>query len=195
MKPREPYMPSLPVCSLFQPWASLIAIDRKQIETRSWPAPRDHWSKPLGIHATAKLDPEHLGVLELSDVRALEYVGHGRFDGPKVGGHMFGYVGGLPQSAVVAVCTLAECLPVPADRDRHEFDQQLAAKGYNPYNEARLGDMRPGRWLWLLKDIVRLPSPVPARGHQRIWPAPPEVVDEIGRQLREGASRLLWGRR
>src|SRR4051812_42520238 len=38
------------VLSLTQPWASLVAIGAKQIETRSW---RTHYRGPLLIHASA----------------------------------------------------------------------------------------------------------------------------------------------
>ena len=35
--------------SLWQPWASLIADERKKIETRHWPM---HYRGPLAIHGT-----------------------------------------------------------------------------------------------------------------------------------------------
>jgi activating signal cointegrator 1 len=39
--------------SLWQPWASLIADGRKDIETRSWPL---HYRGVLAIHAAQKVD-------------------------------------------------------------------------------------------------------------------------------------------
>ena len=42
--------------TLYQPWASLIAIGAKQFETRSWPAPRTAIGDVVAIHAGHKED-------------------------------------------------------------------------------------------------------------------------------------------
>ena len=42
--------------TLYQPWASLIAIGAKQFETRSWPAPRTAIGDVVAIHAGRKED-------------------------------------------------------------------------------------------------------------------------------------------
>jgi len=42
--------------SLWQPWASLMADDRKKIETRHWRPPAYLVGQSLAIHATMKVD-------------------------------------------------------------------------------------------------------------------------------------------
>jgi hypothetical protein len=41
----------MPAVSLWQPWASLIAVGAKTIETRSWPAPKGLIGQRIAIHA------------------------------------------------------------------------------------------------------------------------------------------------
>jgi hypothetical protein len=73
--------------SLWQPWASYIAVGMKQFETRAW---ETHYRGPLAIHAAARrLTP---GELELLEEFPLPY-GHGP----------------LPFGAIVATCELVNC--------------------------------------------------------------------------------------
>lgn len=52
-----------------------------------------------------------------------------------------------------------------------------------------LGDYRPGRWAWLLEDVVRLVNPVPARGRQGLWFLSEQQLGDTLRERRE--ARLL----
>lgn len=70
-----------------QPWAHLIAIGRKTIETRTWPT---GYRGPLAIHAGRNIDPIGLGSLAS---RAPELVP----------------VGGCPRGMIIAVAELADC--------------------------------------------------------------------------------------
>lgn len=76
--------------SLWQPWATLIAIGAKQYETRSWPA---NYTGELAIHA-AKRKPR-LYELNMDILAALKQAGFIRIDQ-------------LPLGGVVAVCNVAE---------------------------------------------------------------------------------------
>lgn len=67
--------------SLWQPWASLIADERKRIETRHWAPPARLVGKRIAIHAAKKLDKE-----------AAKEFGYGPAD--------------IPRGAIVAVVTL-----------------------------------------------------------------------------------------
>ena len=44
--------------TLWQPWASLIAVDGKEYETRSWWPPRSVLPSVTAIHAAKREDPE-----------------------------------------------------------------------------------------------------------------------------------------
>ena len=47
--------------------------------------------------------------------------------------------------------------------------------------ELELGNFAPGRFAWQLTNIVRLATPVPARGFQKVWNFIPsaEVLAEL----------------
>lgn len=61
--------------TVWQPWASLIAIGAKPYEFRGWVPPKQMIGKPLGIHAGARL-VQKAEVLDLLDRL------QGRNDGP-----------------------------------------------------------------------------------------------------------------
>ena len=94
----------LKALSLWQPWASLIAVGAKRIETRSWPTKH---RGPIAIHASAKTD--HIkGELEKTGPIA---------DALKKAGIMktYGPLGVLadaevPVGAVIAVADLVDCI-------------------------------------------------------------------------------------
>ena len=101
--------------TLTQPWATLVAIGAKRIETRSW---RTSYRGPLAIHAAkgfpkwarefaqddwtcfGALKPGHAAHLKLSGVRLI----------PSETGRRA--AGELPIGAVVAVRDLVDCLPM-----------------------------------------------------------------------------------
>lgn len=138
--------------SLWQPWASLVALGAKRIETRNWRTP---YTGPIAIHAT-KTWVEGTASLALQE----PYRGALGAAGVK-------FLRDLPLGAVVAVATLAGCVQTDVLlRDR--------SYGVTPQEEA-FGDYGEGRWGWLLRDIRRLPEPIPAKGAQGLWEwEPPE---------------------
>lgn len=78
--------------TLHQPWASLIAIGSKCVETRSWPT---HYRGPLAIHAgKTSINPDRI-------MWATEYLSISYSD-PKR----------LPLGQVVALATLADVQPI-----------------------------------------------------------------------------------
>lgn len=44
----------------------------------------------------------------------------------------------------------------------------------------------PGQWGWQLDEVVVLGTPVAARGHQRLWRLPPELLEAVRREYRDG---------
>ncbi len=128
--------------TLWEPWASLIALGAKRIETRSWPT---SYRGPLAIHAAK--NAEHiliswdepfltaLSPLQNSEKTAIA------FDCGKV----------------IAVADLVACV---------EMTPANIAMVDEP--ERSFGDYQPGRWMWLLANVRRI-DPVPATGRQRIW--------------------------
>lgn len=149
--------------SLTQPWATLVALDAKHNETRSWPTRYRGW---LAIHAAKGLaamdeydlrdlcqqEPFHTALSPalpcLLDTSVLDWRA-------------------LPRGAVVAVTGLIACVRITPD-----YAAELTAQ------EAAFGNYTPGRWAWHLGPVLALPEPIPARGMQGLWDwdAPPTVL-------------------
>lgn len=116
-------MTSTSTVTLHQPWATLIALGVKAIETRSWPAPASAVGERLLIHAAAKPPYEGQAVGEweatyrptvyLPDRTPLPgrwIIGADGIDPPDVP-----RTEPLPLGAIVASCTLAACVPMIGD--------------------------------------------------------------------------------
>lgn len=137
--------------TLHQPWATLVAIGAKQLETRSWIT----WHRgPLAIHAGK--DPNHWPTYDVNGwgteaaERCLEVLGQ----------HGYRYPADLPYGAVIATVDLVDCIHSDGENEI-EADDRL------------FGDVRRGRYLWVLFNVTPLPSPIPARGKQGLWDWPP----------------------
>lgn len=170
------------VLTLTQPWATLIAIGAKGIETRSWST---NYRGPLAIHAAAGLGPVggRRGLYEQC-MREPFYTVLDRF----------GYSTGLdlPLGAIVAVCELHSVVGTDllaeskGARDITMADQTITDGRGNFFNrhyvkedrgmkwpltdqERAFGDYTPGRFAWLLANVRMLPEPVPARGALGLW--------------------------
>ena len=171
--------------TIFQPWASLIALGVKTIETRSW---KTNYRGPLAIHAaktTNELEflagANHRTTAEQAIVDALR--------------PYFTKWDDLPLGSVVAVANLADCIPMYEDTVDEwglwhneppiEDDSFLTvgsslmywtpsafghgSAGRHITDQRPYGDFQPGRWAWLLEDIQPLPEPIPAKGEQKLW--------------------------
>jgi len=125
--------------SLWQPWASLMAVGAKTIETRSWPT---SYRGLLAIHASKRLvlpnDPEFLKAVR--DLGLLDQE--------------------LPLGVILGTVELYDCIPVK---------KATATFFQEPVKEILFGDWSPGRWLWLTQNFKRFDTPVPARGMQGLW--------------------------
>ncbi len=180
---------------LWQPWASLVALGVKTIETRSWST---KYRGPLAIHAAAK-KPARVWARHdrpaLYDDIQIERCLDIQEDGNNPGQFAYDWVG--PLGAVVATCTLVDVVPIKdADdelaevwqphvaltrggdchlglwRERSEDDGPMGSPTWvidNIEDQLPYGDFTPGRFAWLLDNIIRLPEPPAARGGQRIW--------------------------
>ena len=132
--------------TLWQPWATLVALGEKKIETRGWVA---SYRGPLAIHAAKKADGALLQLCDSSPyLGLLRKHGFGRFDD-------------LPLGAVVAVVdfTWAGRSEVIRPRLQSNGDEQ----------ELLLGDYSPDRWGWYFENIRPLKRPVMATGAQGLW--------------------------
>jgi hypothetical protein len=151
--------------SLWQPWATLIAIGEKRFETRDW---RTSYRGPLLIHAARAWNTEIRAACADGAIGdALERGRHSRTGL------------GLPLGAIVATCRLVACHRMPEYGEDWSDLERRGLRG----DELLFGDFSPGRYAWELADVCRLPQPIPAKGAQGLWEwAPPP-----GFPLRPGA--------
>lgn len=144
-------MDDMPAITVWQPWASLIAIGAKPYEFRRWPAPKAIVGRRIAIHAGArKMRREEIQDLLL------------RVEDPDSGHALVAHLakpllhtaltspGKIELSHVVCTAILGEpkrATTLYPDSDR--VDHHI--------------------WGWPLTDIQALQPPVPARGAQGFW--------------------------
>ncbi len=138
--------------SLWQPWATLIAIGAKTFETRGWHA---NYAGPVAIHA-AKKD----GMLSA--------------DGEKACAEFFKRAAlpldlrKIPHGAIIAVCYIAACYETDPKNGWTEGDG-FARLAYGPtieFPERYFGDYSPNRFAWKLEDVRPLLKPIPFPGRK-----------------------------
>lgn len=157
--------------TLTQPWATLVAIGAKRIETRSW---RTSYRGPLAIHAAAGLGPvgglRGLRTLISQPVffEALRCIVPNAYRDCTVDA----ILDSLPFGAVLSSAKLVDCVAIA-----HRWQEQLIQQRDNRWfvsppitsPEYAFGDYTPGRYAWLLDDVQPLPEPIPARGQPGLW--------------------------
>jgi hypothetical protein len=148
--------------SLWQPWASLIAVGAKLIETRSWSTSH---RGPVAIHAAALWGHKqyqlcHSGVF----YRALS-AGGAFVPDMRTPRRRPPFC--LPLGCIVAVAKVVDCFQI-TPMSRPLDDRELA-----------FGNYETGRYGWELSDIVRLERPIPFKGRQGLFTLPPDVVGQL----------------
>lgn len=130
--------------TLTQPWATLVAIGAKHIETRSW---YTSYRGPLAIHAAKGFPPSAIELcLEEPFATVLDAAGVRR---PR----------NLPRGAIVAVVDLVDCL-------------ETGYIVLPPEPELSFGDFTFGRFAWMMENARRLKTPLPCRGALGLWEGP-----------------------
>jgi len=137
--------------SCYHPWALLMALGEKTVETRSYPVA---YRGPLVICST-KQTPRRCRELIHTWPFLLEP--ELRMD--------------LPAGAALCVVELVNCLPVEAIQKMHGDSL--------PDYELSYGDYSPGRYAWVTCNLRRLRNPVPVSGYQSLWKVPPELQQRI----------------
>src|SRR5215475_3599982 len=118
--------------SLWQPWASLMALNAKKIETRSWPT---NYCGPVAIHAAKKWDQE------LRDTCHSE-----PFEDALFGDEKFVKDEDLPRGCFVALGKLHRVLSTT------EYAPAIPSMETDEY---WFGDYSSGRFMWVFDEIWR----------------------------------------
>lgn len=156
--------------TLTQPWATLVAIGAKMLETRSWTI--SYRGFPLAIHAAKGLGPGGRRAYFDQCYRApfLQALEPAMTTTREIAGDVIPHVNPdiLPRGAIVAVCWLHSIYRIT----------EQGVEGFNPQppaNEIAFGDYSPGRFAWLLTNVRALPEPISAKGQLGLWEwQPPE---------------------
>lgn len=162
--------------TLTQPWATLVAIGAKRIETRSWSTSH---RGPLAIHAAKHWTTDERVMCRVQPFKDVLVQG-----GVKV------IPDDLPLGAIVATARLVDCLPIytgklPRGVRCVKVDDQnivriwkASALSGEPMHvgdiqhnewEAWFGSYATGRYAWILDDVLKLSEPIPARGALGLW--------------------------
>lgn len=151
--------------SLTQPWATLVAIGAKRVETRSW---RTSYRGPVAIHAAQ-------GFPGWAQNECLGEPFMGRL---MVAG--FSHTRELPRGAMVAVAAISGVYRIPPDLWEPDpaapdgFWERIVTT-----DEHDFGDYAPGRYAWQLTRVQALPQPVPCKGALGLWALPPDVYEQV----------------
>jgi hypothetical protein len=134
------------VISLWEPWASLVALEIKHNETRSW---YTRYRGPLAIHAAKVIVPFEQLFTELSPQQRL-------FIYDQIC-KAYGAYNKMPTGAILATSNLLNV---------------VATEKISPtltWLERACGDYSAGRFAWKLCNTKRLAEPIPAKGRQNLW--------------------------
>lgn len=162
--------------SLWEPWATLMAIGAKRVETRSWPTSYRGW---LAIQAAKHFTADEDSLCWEPSFRDALRAG-GIADVPYRSGRRFQFNFGC----IVAVCKLVDCLPCRGPRSTD------ISAGHTV--EQEFGNYDTGRFAWITSDLFRLPEPIPFKGAQGLCNVPPDVVAQIQAQYKgNGRTGIL----
>lgn len=180
-----------------QPWASLIAVGAKTIETRPFST---KYRGPLAIHAGLAKPTIHTlpGFTDvtgepIADGHDFAWLDLAQWPGPDRVYDPSRAVVPLPFGAVVAVCDLIDVVPT-SEIAWYGNTESLTGRAWQPppsdllpedesfwevdASQKPFGDFTPGRFAWLL-DNVRPIDPVPMEGAQGLRDLPADILERI----------------
>lgn len=137
--------------TILQPWASLLLHGIKEYETRPW----QYWKKlqdeRIALHAGKGRAGWRIAMTDPDLMAALRALPQDD----------------LPEGAIIGTAVLAYQMETHGP-----MGQQQSAR------EHALGDWRPGRWAWALRDIVPV-TPIRCAGQQGFWRVPEDVMARL----------------
>jgi hypothetical protein len=129
------------VLSLLQPWATLLIMGVKKIETRSWCS---RYRGELLIHASSGKK----GSVLVTEPPFKKYINH---------------FNALPFSAIIGKVILEDIVPVDELQfsDGHINSLTLEEKAF--------GDYTKGRYAWILSEPIAFDAPIFIKGSLGLW--------------------------
>jgi hypothetical protein len=149
------------VISLLQPWASLVVIGAKQIETRSW---NTNYRGPILIHASKKYTKEQ---------RSLAIDFNGDY------GAGLGLTNDLPVGQIIGSVNLIDTFSTERTysgvggigfKVNHRIMEGEQTRLMTiSFAEKAFGDYSNGRFCWLLSGPIQFKAGIPVNGKLGIW--------------------------
>lgn len=164
-------MKAMKALTLYQPWALLVALKAKAIETRSW---KTLYRGPLAIHAAKRVPPEYRrlcgAVPPEPFASALNGVTWTVIETSLSTIHQ-GHSENLHLGCVIATCELIDCVPISGfiSYQAKEIRSRDGQRWILSEQERAFGDYTVGRWAWLLRNVQPLADPIPAKGALGLW--------------------------
>jgi len=134
--------------TLWEPWASLVAVEEKKVETRIWAT---KYRGPLAIHAAKKSPPEWLGASRNGDYfqERLALIEK-----------KYGWENGWwKQTAGNVLCIVNLVAVECTELVRVDLGEQ----------EILFGNYDHGRYALFFEMIERFETPIPAKGNRLLW--------------------------
>lgn len=162
--------------TLYQPWATLVAIGEKRIETRSWST---KYRGPLAIHVSKNKKIDDLMCWKEPFASALEgtlvHIGPTKInifgtDDPYI--HYEVLRQNLHLGCVIATCDLVACTQMKFITwlTPNPIEVNYDGKWWSLIGtEKEFGDFSLDRYLWFLANVKLLPEPIPAKGMMGLW--------------------------
>lgn len=170
--------------SLWQPWASAIALGLKRFETRSWACPASLIGQPLAIHAAKKR----------SDECRLRWIRH------KMNLSLDAGPEGLPSDEITNAVRDYELLPFGAVIclvrviKCWQTEDAIATPDTLTPAEVSWGDFTPGRFCWEVQKFYTFEKPIPCIGRQGLfdWNIPQEWIDAAAADAGMPGMAEIW---
>lgn len=143
------------VLTIQQPWASLIMLGTKTIETRSWDT---KYRGPLLIHAAAGMPRLNMELCSKEPFK--RYVSEWYM---------------LPLGKILGKVMLSETCSSAYLKKCFRFNPEW----FLPYEQS-FGDYSPNRYGWELTDVEVFKTPIPAKGQLGLWNFPDKKLLEYG---------------
>jgi hypothetical protein len=158
--------------SLWQPWASAIAVGAKRIETRHW---QTSYRGPLLIHAAKTLSGAGIICCDTEEFWAGVFKDFPAAQQGLLSGNPHDLIRALPLGALIAVAELVDCVSTNLMRGHFTYATAFT-EIKDTEQEHALGDFTRGRYGWVLANVRALPQPIPYKGAQGLFTVPETIL-------------------
>lgn len=154
--------------SLTQPWASLVVMGEKKLETRSW------MSRHFGltaIHASQGLPK-----------KAKIFSHENKFVKPLFNQEWFEFTDQFTLGAIIGTVEVIGYLPTERFTSENEVDRKIVKQFTGEdftEKEKSFGIYTEERFVWILKNPRILETPIPCKGALSLWEVPKAIESQI----------------